>query len=517
MTASSPPALAFREVSKRFGSTQALNSVSFSVARGSIHGLLGGNGSGKSTLIKALAGVEQADSGTIEVHGATSDASQVSPAWARDSNIHFVHQDFGIFTEMTVTENLSIGRGFERSKLGGINWRQARRRAGLLLERFGIEAKPDDAVSSLSPATQTLLAIARTLQDQDDRPGVLVLDEPTVALPDNNVDTLLDAVRGFAENGQTILFVSHRLGEVFSVTDTVTILRDGVHIETLPTERLTREGLIEMMAGEAVEHAAAALVHDTQLARQEWGDDKLRVSGLRGGKLEDVSFEHDKGTVLGIAGLLGSGRSSLLQMLGGVLPAESGGIELDGEAVRLPSHKDALRQGIVYIPEDRGIDGLFLDSSVAMNLNAARVKQFSKRGWLSHRAELSAAREDCRRFGVKTAKETSPITSLSGGNQQKVLLGRWISLQPRVLLLDEPTKGVDVKSRSEIYDLIQELVEAGSYVIVASSDFEELNLLCDRILMLDRGSIRGEIDGHRSSAIHIGRELHRIQLERVVN
>lgn len=516
MSVSSPTALAFSEVSKRFGSTQALNSVSFSVARGSIHGLLGGNGSGKSTLIKALAGVEQADSGTIEVSGSAIEASHVTPAWARESSIHFVHQDFGIFTEMTVTENLSIGRGFERGPLGGINWRQARKRASALLDRFSIEARPDDAVSSLSPATQTLLAIARTLQDQDDHPGVLVLDEPTVALPDNNVDTLLNAVRGFAESGQTILFVSHRLGEVFSVTDTVTVLRDGVHIDTIPTERLTREGLIEMMAGEAVENAAAALVHDTRLARQEWSGEKLRVSGLRGGKLEDISFEHDKGTVLGIAGLLGSGRSSLLQMLGGVLPIEAGDIEIDGDPVQLPSHKAALDLGITYIPEDRGIDGLFLDHSVAMNLNAARVKQFSRRGWLSHRAELRAAREDCRRFGVKTAKETSPITSLSGGNQQKVLLGRWISLQPRVLLLDEPTKGVDVKSRSEIYELIRELVDAGSYVIVASSDFEELNLLCDRILMLDGGSIRGEIDGHRSSAIHIGKELHRIQLERVV-
>ena len=478
--------LAVRGVSKAYGATQALDDASLQARRGTIHALLGGNGSGKSTLIKVLAGVESPDAGELTLAGIGHDLVGHSPADARALGLHFVHQQSSTFPDLTVAENLSIGRGFEVDPLGRVRWSAVRRRTAEVLERFEIEASPDAELSRLSGATQMMVAIARALQDEEQaRDGVLVLDEPTASLTKHEVDLLLGALRRYADRGHTILYVTHRLEEVMSCADDGTVLRDGQVVSTFEPSRVTHDDLVTMIAGHALESQAP-----TRARAAVEGAPVLRGHGLGRG---DASIELGPGEIVGIAGILGSGRTTLLRQIFGVVPlAEDGALEVDGREIVFRGPREAMRAGVAYVPDDRPQDAMFADMPISENLSVVRLGDHTRHGWVSARSERSAARSAVKDYDVRTASETALLSSLSGGNQQKVILARWLQRNPRVLLLDEPTQGVDVGARAEIHSIIRRAAEGGAGVLLVSSDFDELTAVCDRVLVLREGRIVAE-------------------------
>jgi len=504
------PALRLAHVSKTFVGTRALVDVDLTVAPGEIHALVGGNGSGKSTLIKILAGVYQADpGGTIEVAGhagtdGRSAGSRVeaaadhwSPNKAFAAGMRFVHQNPGVFNTLTVAENIAIGHGFPTAA-GRIKWGDLRRRTQELIDRFAIRATPDAPLIALNPADRTMVAVARALQDVGTGldSGVLVLDEPTSALPAADIEVLLTALRRCAAAGQTILYVSHRIDEVLALADRVTVLRDGHRIATRPAKELTETALVELIAGRSV----ATDSRGTAVA--DGSDVVLELHGVHAGRLHGVDLTVRKGEVVGIAGLLGSGRSTLLRTIFGAVPVRSGSIVLNGQMARFSRPGQAIAAGVSYVPEDRGREAVFAGQSVRENISAGGVMAYWRRLRLQHGHERRDAVAAMRSFLVRAASDKAPLATLSGGNQQKVVLARWLRRQPRVILLDEPTQGVDVGARQEIYDLIQRSADAGAAVVVASNDFEELVRVCGRVVVLRDGRIVGEqvapnLDSHR--------------------
>jgi ribose transport system ATP-binding protein len=483
--------LRLSHLSKAFPGTVALDDVSFDVRKGEFHGLIGGNGSGKSTLIKILAGVYHGEpGGTISVDGLDIPADRTSPDLARSVGVHFVHQNAPVFPALSVAENMAIGRGFETTRVGRVRWRAVRRRTDALLERFDIGTSPDTLVRDLRPAERAMVAIARALQDQEgEHSGLLVLDEPTASLPRAEVVRLLGALTRYAASGQTILFVSHRLEEVVDTADRVTVLRDGRLAGTVTGGDITEGRLIELIAGRPLDRVFP------EMPPVQGDEVELEVRDLVGGPLAGVSFRLGRGEVLGVAGLLGSGRTELLKMLFGAYPVRSGEVLLEGRPLELRDIGDAMRAGIAYVPEDRGTEAAFFDMSVSENLTAALVSRYWKGLRLRHHREDADARAAIRQFSVRASTEHQKLATLSGGNQQKVILARWLLRHPRVLLLDEPTQGVDVNSRAEIYDLVRQAVGDGCSVLIVTTDFEELSHVSDRVIVLNAGRVAAELRG----------------------
>jgi ribose transport system ATP-binding protein len=498
------PALAVERLTKRFGPTCALQDVSFSIASGHVHGLVGGNGSGKSTLIKILAGVHHAEpGGVVRIGGAAIDADAITPAIAMRSGLRFVHQDPAVFEELTVAENLAIGSaaGFPAPR-GRIVWRRLRADAEEVLERFEIDARASDRLGDLRPAQRTMVAIARALRDRHDGGSVLVLDEPTASLPEHEVETLLDAVRRYSAAGETIVYVSHRLEEVLSIVDEVTVLRDGRHVMTRAAEGLGTDDLVAAIVGRTLDLEAPLGPGSAP------GPVRLSVDGLAGGPLEDVSLEVRAGEIVGIAGLLGAGRSELLRMVFGAHERERGAMLLDGRPYAPASPAQAMRAGVAFVPEDRARDAAFPDLSVTANLSIVRLARYRRFIRLDKRAECADADRSIDEFGIRAPARDAPLSALSGGNQQKVVVARWLRRSPRLLLLDEPTQGVDVGARAELYDLIAAARAEGLAVLLVSSDLEELAHVCDRVLVLRDGRIAAHAEGTAVDAHHIAQLLH---------
>jgi ABC-type sugar transport system ATPase subunit len=481
--------LRVRALSKTFPGTCALADVCLEVERGKIHALLGGNGSGKSTLIKILAGIYASDpGGELEIAGAAHDATRWSPTQAKAANLHFVHQNPGVFLDLTVAENIAIGRGFETGAAGRVRWRRVNERTRRLLQRFHIDAEPTTPVAALRLADRTMIAIARALQDQEgEAEGVLVLDEPTASLPESEVGVLHDALRRYAAAGQTIIYVSHRLDEVLDIADEVSVLRDGSIVGTVPRSELTEERLVELIVGRPLDRVFP------EMPEIQSDEVVLEARHLAGGPLRDVSLRLRRGEVLGIAGLLGSGRSELLGMLFGDFPIRSGEVLLDGRPVRFARPDEAMAAGMALVPEDRAGDAAFLDMTVRENLSAARVGEFWRGLRLRHGEERADARRTIGDFLIKTSSDSQALSTLSGGNQQKVVVARWLRRNPKVLLLDEPTQGVDVGARAEIYGLVRNAVQRGTSVIVVTSDFEELAHVVDRAIVIGQGRVVAEL------------------------
>jgi ribose transport system ATP-binding protein len=474
-------------VSKSFGATRALRSVRLDLLAGEVHALIGGNGSGKSTLIKCLAGVHQADSGTLAVNGTEYELADQTPERARDAGLRFVHQDPGIFPALSLTENLSLGRRFEGSSLR-INWHAAHERARQVLRRFGIEQDPRSTAAALSVPQRAMLAIARALQDQDsEHGGVLVLDEPTAALPAPEVQVLLTAIRRLAEQGHAILIVTHRLDEVREVADRVTAFRDGRYVNTIEGTGMTEATLVELILGRKLNQAAGVA------ATTSSAEPVVAVRNLQGGPVSDVSFGVAPGEVLGIAGLLGSGRTELLQMIYGLRPTQAGTVTYLGEPAHALNPSKACRKGMAFVPEDRAAEAVFPAGTVLENLVKGHEHRYFRTLWLRDRSERAEVIRDIEQFNIKATGPAAYIESLSGGNQQKVVLARWLRQQPRLLLLDEPTQGVDVGARDEIYKLIARAADQGCAVVVVSSEFEELTQICGRVLVLAHGKIVAEM------------------------
>ncbi len=472
------------QVSKTFPGTRALDAVSFNVAPGSFHALVGGNGSGKSTFIKVLAGVYQADAGgRLTVGDQTVDADSVTPVWSSQAGVRFVHQDLGLFGAMTVSENLFVGRAYPRRR-GAVDWSAMHKRAEQHLRRFGVHVNVRHQMSDLRPAEQTLVAIARCLFDQgDDGVALLVLDEPTARLPQVEVDELLNRLDGYVRAGQSILYVSHRLDEILDHADTVTVLRDGKHIATRPVTGLDRGALTGMIVGTQRDLAMARVTRNVDDAVV------LQIQGLTGGPLRNIDLDVHRGEIVAVAGLVGSGRTSLLETVFGVHRPREGHVRLLGDALRPGSVADAVSAGIAYVPEDRARDSAFRELGLEMNLSAANLHTYRRGGWFRHSAELADARTDINRFSIRTPGPRAPLAQLSGGNQQKAVVARWLRLRPRLLLLDEPTQGVDVGARADIYHQIESAVQDGTSVLLVTSDLDELLHLADRVVILAHGRI----------------------------
>jgi ribose transport system ATP-binding protein len=488
--------LRIRGLSKAFPGTLALDAVDLDVRAGEIHALCGGNGSGKSTLIKILSGALRGDQGgSIECAGTEAEPHRMTRAIADQMSIRVVHQDLGVFPDMTVAENLSLGRGFETGFGGRIRWRQLRRRAQALLERFEIPARPETPLRMLTRASQTQVAIARALQDQAEGPrGVLILDEPTAALPAHEVELLLGFLRRFAADGQAILYVSHRIDEILDLSDRVSILRDGKQIGTWPTDQLDERQLIELIVARRVERAFPAMP-----SRPPGAGSLLEVKDLWAGPLRGVDLEVAEGEVVGIAGLLGSGRSELLRAIYGDLATDRGEIRLQGEPLG-GGIQGAIERGVAMVPEHRIEDAALPDLPLYTNLSVSVFDRYFRRFWLADGRMRRDSAELIGEYGIKASSERDLFESLSGGNQQKVVVTQWLRRKPKLLLLDEPTQGVDVGARAEIYGTIREAVEGGAGALIVASDFEELAHVVHRVVVLSAGRVVAqaeELDAHR--------------------
>jgi ribose transport system ATP-binding protein len=499
-SSSEQPALGLRGLSKTFPGTRALAAIDLDLTSGEIHALVGGNGSGKSTLIKVLAGVYQGDhgGGTIEVPGqGAAAACDWEPRHAFAAGLRFVHQNPGIFLDLTVAENLAIGSGFPTDLAGRIRWRALRARARELIDRYHLRAAPDQPLRFLRPADRSMVAIARALQDRErNQRGILVLDEPTTSLPASDVEFLLAALRRYASDGLTILYVSHRIDEVLSLADRVSVLRDGRLVGTVAAAATSEAEVVRMIVGRRLE---AGRGWDRAVGG---GDALLAVRGLSGGPLRGVDLTLRRGEVLGLAGLLGAGQSELLRMLFGAVPYDSGELMVDGRPRRFRHPSEAMAAGLGYVPSERAAEALFPRMTVRENISSGSIGRYFRGLHLHHREESRDVVAAMREFLIRAASDRAPAFTLSGGNQQKMVLARWLRRRPRILLLDEPTQGVDVGSRQEIYSLLRQAAEAGTSAIVVSSDFGELERLCHRVAVIRRGRLVAElsapdIDEHR--------------------
>jgi ribose transport system ATP-binding protein len=494
-----PSALIVTNLSKTFPGTKALREVDFEVRAGEIHALVGQNGSGKSTLIKILAGFHQPDSGAAGcVNGA--DFTLGDAAEAHRAGLRFVHQDLGLVESLDCVDNLALGFGYATSA-GRIKWRAQRAKARLALGSLGDNVDIRKPVARLTPFEKTALAIVRAVQNE----GVislLVLDEPTATMPKPQVERLFGLIRRVASQGTAVLLVSHHLEEVFTVADRVTVLRDGRNTGTREVAGLTSSELVQLMTGgviEEIDHTAE--VHP--------GEVVITAQGLCGRALAGFDLELHRGEVLGIAGLEGSGREEICEMVFGSRP-RTGTVAMQGKLLP-PERPDlSIGRGLAMVPANRHVDGLIMTQSVRENLTLVDVSPFWRRGRLSRRTERRTVKDWISKLSIRTNSMETVVEALSGGNQQKVVMGKWLRLSPTVLLLDEPTQGVDVGAQVELHRLIRSAAEGGSAVLVCSSDENELARVCDRVQVLCDGVVETELRGGQITAARIAQHSLRV-------
>ncbi len=475
---------------KAFAGVQALRGVSFELRAGEVHALVGENGAGKSTLIKVLTGAHQADTGTLEVHGRL--VQENDPVRSRALSIAAIYQQPALFPDLTVAENIALGlepAGAWRR----VRWGERRKRARQLLERIGAAISPDVEVHRLSMPEQQLIEIARAL-GADAR--VLIMDEPTASLSDKEVENLFRVIHELKEHGVGIIYISHRLEELSQVADRVTVLRDGTLVGTYPMSEVSRADLIRLMVGREL-----ATIFPRPEQRTGLGEVVLEVRGLecRESGVHGINLSLRAGEIVGLAGLVGAGRTELARVLFGLTPGETGEIRLRGQPVRLDSPARAIEMGIAYVPEDRRRHGVILEMPVAANATLAVLNRVAALGLLSFRRERDLAADFVRRLGIKTPSVDAPVGNLSGGNQQKVALARWLAVAPAVLILDEPTQGVDVGAKAEIHRLMSQLAERGLAVLMISSELHEVLGMSDRIAVMHGGTIVGVLDREQAT------------------
>jgi rhamnose transport system ATP-binding protein len=472
--------LAVSGVAKAFAGVQALRGVSFDLFPGEVHALVGENGAGKSTLIKVITGAHQPDRGTLELEGRRLEHN--SPLLSRSRGIAAIYQQPALFPDLSVAENMALG--FES---GGpwriIDWRARRARAKELLGRIGAEIDPDAPASALTMPEQQMVEIAKSLGGQA---KVLIMDEPTAALPEHEVANLFRVVRELKEQGVGIIYISHRLDELYALADRVTVLRDGQTVATRPMKELERPELIRLMVGREISTIFPrrdAPEGDVLLETRNLG---CRDSGVRG-----VSLSIRAGEIVGLAGLVGAGRTELAHILFGLTPATQGEILLGGRSVSIRRPADAVDLGVAYVPEDRRRHGVILEMPIAENATLAVLRRISKGGFIDFAREREIAASYVEKLAVKTPSIDTPAGDLSGGNQQKVALSRWLATEPRVLILDEPTQGIDVGAKSEIHRLMVDLAARGLAILMISSELPEVLGMSDRVGVMRGGALAG--------------------------
>jgi ribose transport system ATP-binding protein len=492
--AGAPPALRLWNLSKTFGGQKALDNASLTVAQGEVHGLLGQNGSGKSTLIKVLAGFHAPDpESRLEIGGADV-ALPLAPGAFRKHRMSFVHQHLGLIPSLTALENLLLGRLAERD-VWAVNWAAERRAAKTLFAGYDIDLDPDARVADIPPVERALLAIVRAIMEMNEDggagAGLLVLDEPTPFLPKRDVDRLFQLIRAFVAKGVSVIFVSHDVDEVMEITDRATVLRDGKVAATIETAAATKTDFIEAIVGRKL---APATPPAPPAAR---GASHAIVHNLSGGTIEGFSLDLAAGEVVGVTGLIGSGYDEIPYLIYGAREARGGTLDIGGRGVKLSEIKprDAIRHGVVLVPADRANAGVIGPLPVADNVTMPTLASRFRRWMLSRRAMIAEAAEMGRRFEVRPADPTMNMASLSGGNQQKVVLAKWFQMAPKLILLDEPTQGVDIGARQTVFRHIANAASAGAAVLCASSDYEQLAAICSRVLIFAAGRVVATLEG----------------------
>lgn len=468
-------------ISKAFPGVKALNNVSISIEKGEVLALMGENGAGKSTLIKILAGAYKMDSGEIYC-----EEKKVQINDRNDSTklgISIIFQELNLFSNLSVAENIFVNREFR--KAGFIYDREkANREASVLLEKVGLSCSPDTKLVDLTISQRQMVEIAKALSSDA---KLIIMDEPTSSLTDNEVDKLFEIINNLKESGVSILFVSHKINEVKRIADRVHVLRDGEYITTLLKEEITEETIIKAMVGRNLEN-----IFDKQYA--EIGETALEVKNLYTKNfLKNISFNVRKGEIVGFAGLVGAGRSEVMRAVFGLDAITGGEILVNGKPVRIKSPADAIKLGMGFVPEDRKNEGLFLRMSVMKNSSIVMMNKVSKHGVINSAQEYETTRSYVEKLNVKTPNMEKEVMELSGGNQQKVVVAKWLSNEPQILIVDEPTRGIDVGAKKEIHNLISNLAKSGVAIIMISSEMPEILGMCDRIYVMHEGRIKSEL------------------------
>ncbi len=467
-------------VTKRFGGVVAVEGVGFDVRPGEVHALVGENGAGKSTLMKIVDGLYSPDEGVLEVGGEA--ASFSSPRDAEASGIAMIPQELDLFPELSVAENLFVGRKRPRTRWGGLDWEAMRVEASKKLEALGVSLDPTSAVKRLSTAEQQIVAIARALVGET---RAVIMDEPTSALTGREARQLFGIIGDLTAGDVGVVYISHRLEEIFEISDRITVLRDGHHIKTAPASELDAEELVRLMVGRPLNELFTR-------SESSPGETALEVKGLtRDGQFEGVDLALRRGEIVGLAGLVGAGRTELAQSIFGIRRPDSGEIFVEGEEVRIHSPQNAMEKGIFYVPEERRSQGLILPFSIKNNITLSILDRVSRLGFVS-RSERGIADRFMGDLSIRGAEVSDPVSRLSGGNQQKVVVAKALAREPNVLLLDEPTRGVDVGAKSEIYRLMDDLAKEGKAILLISSELEEVLSMADRVLVMREGRITGE-------------------------
>ena len=480
------------DVRKEFPGVLALDNVQLRLKRGSVHALMGENGAGKSTLMKIVAGIYTPDSGSFKLRG--KDIKLNGPLDALENGIAMIHQELNLMAPMTVAENIWIRRE-PTSRFGFVDHGEMHRKTAALFKRLNIDLDPDVQVGTLSVANRQMVEIAKAVSYESD---VLIMDEPTSALTEREVDHLFTIIRTLREQGKGIIYITHKMNELFEIADEVSVFRDGKYIATKSSHEVKRDDIIRMMVGREI----------TQMFPKEEvpiGEVVLSAKGLTlKGVFSDVSFDLRSGEILGIAGLVGSGRSNIAETLFGVTPADDGTIELFGNSVRINSPAVAMGHGMAFLTEDRKETGCFLLLDIQENTQMAVLQSgYVKNGFVKQKQLTKDSMEISQALRVKTPNMAEPIINLSGGNQQKVLIARWLLTKPKILILDEPTRGIDVGAKAEIHRLISKLAGQGVGVIMISSEMPEVLGMSDRIMVVHEGRVTGFLDRTEASQVKI--------------
>jgi ABC-type sugar transport system ATPase subunit len=470
-------------VSKRFPGVLALDHVDLKVKKGSVHGVMGENGAGKSTLMNILMGILPHDTGKIFFRG--EEVSFKGPHDALNSGLCMIHQELSTIIDLTVAENIFLGREITYGKSFFNKKKEMSKKTRELFADIGIDIDPDVKMKTLSMAQQQLCEIAKAISYDSD---LIIMDEPTSAITESEVEHLFKIIRNLTARGVTIIYITHKMSEVFEITDYISVYRDGKYIGTVKTTEVDNDVLVEMMVGRKITQMFSKVPVTI-------GEQVLRVEGLsRYGEFENISFELRKGEILGVAGLMGAGRSEIMETLFGIRKKSSGKIFINGNEVRIRNPRDAIKHGIGFLTEDRKESGCFLSLSVRINTCLASIYKFSRNIFIKKKKTIADAEKMRSELSIKTPSIETKIANLSGGNQQKVLVGRWLLTEPEILIVDEPTRGIDVGSKSEIYRLISNLAQQGKAIIMISSEMPAILGMSDRIMVVSEGKIAGFMD-----------------------
>jgi len=469
-------------ISKSFDGNTVLNNVEFSVKKGEIHALMGENGAGKSTLMKILTGIYARDTGEVKVRGKLVDFK--NPKEAEHAGIAVIHQELNILPDLTVAENLFLGNEKTFGKSGILKTKEMNKKAKLILGELGLNVDVKTVARELSVGKQQIIEIAKAMSSNAE---VIVMDEPTAALTEREIVSLFETIRALQSNGVSFVYISHRMEEIFALCDRITILRDGNYVGVKEIKETSFDEIVQMMVGRELGERFPE-------RNATIGEVKLTASGLtRNGHFEDISFELRKGEVLGIAGLMGAGRTEVAQSLFGYKKLQKGTISLNGKPVKISSPLQAKKLGFGYVTEDRKLEGLIVDFSVKDNLSLTNFNKVSSNGIIKANEEKVLYETMVKRLGVRTSGPNQAVKSLSGGNQQKVVIAKWLGIEPNVLILDEPTRGVDVGAKKEIYSIINELAEKGVAILMISSELPEIIGMADRVLVMHEGTLTAEL------------------------